>query len=162
WANVKYQSRMPRFGTDKQPLQLEVSARQFEWRMRYPGPGRLEGWFDKDKKQDADEAKKLERDFASFARVPHQDDVHVINELHCWKGQPVLVQLKSIDVIPTLTLPHFRVKQDALPGKTIPVWFVPIKANTKHNPKTGRWDDGGGRSAKTGAPRDHELVWEIP
>src|SRR5262249_15276512 len=41
-AKIKYQSRMPPAGTDegKNLLQVEISARQFEWRMRYPSPGR--------------------------------------------------------------------------------------------------------------------------
>src|SRR5262249_46507818 len=38
WADVKYQSRMPTLKENTTPLQLAVSARQFEWRVRYPSP----------------------------------------------------------------------------------------------------------------------------
>jgi cytochrome c oxidase subunit 2 len=167
WADIKYQSRYhARFDGNENVVQLEISARQFEWRMRYPSPERMAEW-----KKDP----KLAHD---FGRSQHIDDIHVTNELHCWTDEKnvkrwvaeedrrkvpyVLIHLKTIDVIHSLNLPHFRVKQDALPGKTIPVWFVPLKTNTKFNKKTGHWDDGGGRHPRTGEPRDADLVWEIP
>ena len=43
WANIKYQSRMPTLQEDKMPVQAAVSARQFEWRVRYPSSERLSG-----------------------------------------------------------------------------------------------------------------------
>ena len=46
-------------------------------------------------------------------------------------------------------MPHLRIKQDALPGKVIPVWFIPTQSNTKFNEKTetlgGRPDESGDR-----------------
>ena len=139
WANVKYQSRMATYMEGRTPIQIEVSARQFEWRVRYPSYERTKEWLAKkvDMKSDVD--------FTSFAKVPHQDDVHLVNEVHTFKGQPVLVQLKTIDVLHSFNLPHMRVKQDALPGKTIPVWFTATKTNTKK--KGERWED--------------EQIWEI-
>src|SRR5438552_19010310 len=49
WAEVKYQARMPQFGTDpieaeKRAMHLEVTARQWEWRMRYPSTHTLDEW----------------------------------------------------------------------------------------------------------------------
>ena len=40
----------------------------------------------------------------------------------------VVINLSTKDVIHSFNMPHMRVKQDALPGKTIPVWFKPIKS----------------------------------
>ena len=37
------------------------------------------------------------------------------------------VVLRSKDVIHSFYLPHFRVKQDAMPGMRIPIWFVPTE-----------------------------------
>jgi cytochrome c oxidase subunit 2 len=37
----------------------------------------------------------------------------------------VLVQLSSKDVIHSFGLFEMRVKQDAIPGMEIPVWFIP-------------------------------------
>ena len=38
---------------------------------------------------------------------------------------PIIVRLRSKDVIHSFGVPEFRVKQDAIPGLTIPIWFVP-------------------------------------
>lgn len=157
WADIKYRSRMPSLEGDSAtsaasttPIQLAISARQFEWRARYPSSQRMSEWLAK-----SDE--RTLRDFNSFGKVKHFDDVHVVNELHVVVNQPALVQLSTLDVIHSLNLPHMRIKQDALPGQTIPVWFTPTKANTKLNPKTGRWEDGynGERFG------DAKFIWDI-
>jgi cytochrome c oxidase subunit 2 len=90
WADVKM--RVPK----DLPPTLEVTARQFEWRLRYPGPDGKLGTF---------------------------DDIHHVNDMHIPSGEDVLIHLKSMDVLHDLFLPHLRVKQDAVPGMTIPVWF---------------------------------------
>ncbi len=144
WARIKYQSRMP--AMDGQTMQIAVSARQFEWRMRYPSPERWESW-----KKDP----KLARD---FAMNPHQDDIHVVNELHVWTNEnaesteefpAMLVHLSTIDVQHNFNIPSFRVKQDALPGKTIPVWFRPTLVNYEFN------------ESKKGWVYNEDRVWEI-
>lgn len=128
WARVKYQSRMPQFGGDKSPLQIDVSARQFEWRMRYPSLERAKKWL----------AGEGESSFKEFIR-PQFDDVYAVNELHVVKHHTVLVHLSTRDVLHSFNLPNFRVKQDALPGKTIPVWFTPTKSNVAYDETSQRW-----------------------
>jgi cytochrome c oxidase subunit 2 len=145
WEEIKYLSRMPDPG--KNPQQLEVSARQFEWRIRYPSPERMNQW---------EENPALGRDFANTA---YPDDVHVVNEIHVWKDNKVLVQLKTRDVIHSFYLPNLRLKQDALPGKTIPVWFQVNDFNTQR--EGDRWVDGGGRDIHTDVPKDPSKVWEL-
>jgi cytochrome c oxidase subunit 2 len=78
-------------------------------------------------------------DFDSFGKMPQADDIHVVNELHIWQDNQVIVYLTTRDVIHSFNLPHFRVKQDALPGKMIPVWFRTIDSAERktHNVK---WD----------------------
>src|SRR5262249_21321687 len=117
WAEVKFQKNMP--APDARTQQMEIVARQWEWRMRYPSARRMESW-----KSDP----KLAEDFKDNA---HVDDVHTVNEIHVWKGgkdpneqHRVLVHLKTRDVLHSFFLPNLRLKQDALPGKTIPVWFA--------------------------------------
>jgi cytochrome c oxidase subunit 2 len=147
WEEIKYYSRMPKPNQDSQ--QVEISARQFEWRIRYPSPERYAEWT-------KDPAKAVE-----FANNPHADDIWLVNELHVWKGDlnetsdkgKVLVHLRTKDVIHSFYLPHLRLKQDALPGKTIPVWFKAFEANTEH--KGDRWVEK--VDAKTGKPE----VWEL-
>ena len=43
-----------------------------------------------------------------------------------------LIYLKSSDVLHSFFLPQMRIKQDAVPGLTIPVWFDcrPARAST--------------------------------
>jgi cytochrome c oxidase subunit 2 len=123
WMDIKYQSRQSGIIEDMVPLQVDLSARQFEWRFRYPASARVKDWLAK--KNDAD----VKADMKSFASYQQQSDVHTVNELHMWNEHPVLVHLSTRDVLHSFNLPQLRVKQDALPGKQIPVWFKPIKAN---------------------------------
>ncbi|MBY0524939.1 MAG: cytochrome c oxidase subunit II [Gemmataceae bacterium] len=151
WENIKYQSRMPRPGANTQ--QIEVVARQWEWRIRYPSPKRMASW-----RSDP----RLAQDFGA---VPHQDDVHVPNELHVWRHQKgeepqkVLVHLKTRDVLHSMKLVNLRLMQDAVPGKTIPVWFMVEEYNTSLHPETGRWVDG--FDPKTGHWNQKDYVWEL-
>jgi cytochrome c oxidase subunit 2 len=82
------------------PSTVEVTARQFEWRLRYPGPDGVIGTL---------------------------DDIHHVNDLHVPVGEEVIVELKSMDVLHSFFLPELRVKQDAVPGMNIPVWFKALK-----------------------------------
>lgn len=154
WAEVKYPGNRPQVGAANlpDPVQAEVSARQFEWRIRYPG---YETW--KKFKTDPQLAK-------NWAKTRLADDVWVVNELHIIKDRPVLVQVKTLDVIHSFNLPQMRVKQDALPGKTIPVWFTPTKSNTvRGSDRYGqpRWEDGKGWDPVTGKALEPKMVWEI-
>jgi cytochrome c oxidase subunit 2 len=151
WANIKYISRNEGKLGENAAQQLAVSARQFEWRMRYPSARRFEKWM-KDKSP-------ADADFASFGKVPQSDDVYVVNEMHVCKGQAVVVHLTTRDVIHSLNLPNFRVKQDALPGKMIPVFFKPTKANCKESKEKKRWLDG--VDPETGT-ENKDLVYDIP
>jgi cytochrome c oxidase subunit 2 len=46
-----------------------------------------------------------------------------VNDLHLPSGVPVMVNLRTQDVQHAFFLPELRVKQDAVPGLIIPVWF---------------------------------------
>ncbi len=96
WADVKI--RKP----DMSPT-VEVTGRQFEWRLRYPG-----------------------RD----GKIGTYDDVHAVNDLHIPVNEDILVDLKSMDVLHDFFLPNLRVKQDAVPGMAIPVWFRSLDTGT--------------------------------
>lgn len=61
-------------------------------------------------------------------RATTADDVTTLGELVVPAGRPVIVQLSSKDVIHSFGVPVMRVKQDAIPGMTIPVWFTPTRA----------------------------------
>ena len=56
-------------------------------------------------------------------RLNTRDDLIVVNDLHFVKNKQALIYLKSSDVLHSFFLPQLRIKQDAVPGLTIPVWF---------------------------------------
>jgi cytochrome c oxidase subunit II len=49
-------------------------------------------------------------------------------ELHVVQGRPVELVLSSIDVVHSLYVPQFRLKQDAVPGRYTKMVFTPTKA----------------------------------
>ena len=51
----------------------------------------------------------------------------MVGQMHVPVGKPVRIQLRSKDVIHSFFLPNFRLKQDAVPGMGIEVWFTPTK-----------------------------------
>lgn len=135
---------------DKRFLQFEVTARQWEWRVRYPSTAHYNDW--KNTKSALDDVR---------LKLPARpDDLRFVNEIHCVKGQKVLIHLKTQDVIHSLYLPQMRLKQDALPGKTIPMWFEAMEANCyKHGNSWQhgfRWDEAAGEWKK-----DSENAWEF-
>jgi cytochrome c oxidase subunit 2 len=59
-----------------------------------------------------------------------KDDIVTLNEITVPFGHAVHVLLHSKDVIHSFFLPHFRVKQDAVPGMTPEVVFFPTQTGT--------------------------------
>jgi cytochrome c oxidase subunit II len=128
WNKIKVAARMP------EPDQvIHVSARQFEWRMRYPTDPRFRG---------ASALRENAKLVEQWSKEAQFDDLRIVNEVHIWEESRVRIHLTTRDVIHSFFLPNLRIKQDALPGKTIPVWFAAEKgtANTHYNPDTKKWD----------------------
>jgi cytochrome c oxidase subunit 2 len=103
-------------------IQVRVVAEQFAWNVHYPGK---DGKFGKvDPKLMDPQNNPLGID----ANDPNaKDDFVTINQLHLPIGRPVLIHLTTKDVIHCFALPVMRVKQDVIPGMSIPTWFTPIK-----------------------------------
>jgi cytochrome c oxidase subunit II len=93
WAKVK------RHAPDSD-FELQVTAKQFNWEVVYPGADR---------------------------QFDTSDDVKFDNDLHVPVNKVVRVHLGSRDVIHSFFLPNLRLKQDAVPGRTILVWFEATK-----------------------------------
>lgn len=79
---------------------VRAAGKQFNWEFTYPGPD---------------------------GKFGTEDDLQLDNDLHVPVGKPVRVNLTSKDVVHSFFLPHFRLKQDAMPGREIPVWFQATK-----------------------------------
>jgi cytochrome c oxidase subunit 2 len=55
------------------------------------------------------------------------DDVETVDEFHVKVNTTYHFQLSSIDVLHSFSVPAFRLKQDAIPGRVITGWFKPTK-----------------------------------
>ncbi len=65
-------------------------------------------------------------------KVEHEGGQHEINTLHIPTGRPVQVTLISQDVFHSFSIPAFRVKREAIPGRYTTVWFQATKTGTYH------------------------------
>ncbi len=110
WAEYRIISNFP--DEAKARPVADVTARQFEWRVRYPAPDRVF---------------KNQADIRKWLRTPEAGDLYYPNELCVPTTQNVLFYLRSGDVQHAFFSPELRVKQDAVPGKVIPVWFNATK-----------------------------------
>jgi cytochrome c oxidase subunit 2 len=99
---------------------VRVVGEQFAWNVHYPGPDGLFGRTDVSLVDTETNPLGLDRKDPAAA-----DDITTINQLHLPVDKPVIVHLSSKDVIHSFGLFEMRVKQDAIPGMDIPVWFVP-------------------------------------
>jgi cytochrome c oxidase subunit 2 len=93
WSRIKMQ--MP--ATD---LVIQVTGKQFNWEVTYPGPD---------------------------AKFGTEDDKTFLDEMHVPINKPVRINLRGRDVIHSLFVPQFRFKQDAVPGREIGQWFEVTK-----------------------------------
>ncbi len=93
WGNIK--GHMP-----PSDFHVQVTAKQFNWEVTYPGPD---------------------------GKLGTEDDLEMENEVHVPVNKVVLVHLKSKDVIHSFFLPNLRLKQDAVPGREIQAWFQATK-----------------------------------
>ncbi|HUX45197.1 MAG TPA: cytochrome c oxidase subunit II [Terracidiphilus sp.] len=65
-------------------------------------------------------------------KVEHPGGQHEINSLHVPLGRAVQLTLISQDVFHSLSIPAFRVKREAIPGRYTTVWFEATRVGTYH------------------------------
>jgi len=65
-------------------------------------------------------------------KAEHPGGQHEINSLHVPTGQAVQLTLISQDVFHSFSIPAFRVKREAIPGRYTSVWFEPTMPGTYH------------------------------
>ncbi len=58
------------------------------------------------------------------------DDIYTVDNLYVQNDRVYHFQLQSRDVVHDFSVPVFRLKQDAVPGRTITGWFQPTQAGT--------------------------------
>lgn len=105
------------FPNEKDAIRIRIVAEQFAWNIHYPG---RDGKFGPTKIEAMDGTNPVGVDRTD---PDAKDDIVTINELKIPVNKPVIVELSSKDVIHSFSLPVMRVKQDAIPGMKIPIWF---------------------------------------
>ena len=82
---------------------VRVIGQQWAWSFVHPGP---------DGKLDTD------------------DDISTVEELHIQANTVYHYKLEALDVLHSFSIPVFRLKQDAIPGREITGWFEATKTGT--------------------------------
>ena len=128
-------ARVDRLPSENEALVVQVTGEQFAWNVRYAGP---DGKFGKtDVKLIDPQSNPLGVDRSD---PEAKDDVTTLNQLYLPANKPVIVKLRSKDVIHSFNVPELRVKQDAIPGLTIPIWFIPTVTTAEMRTRTGNPD----------------------
>lgn len=125
-------ARVDHVPPESEALVVYVTAEQFAWNVRYAGPDGVFGRTDITLIDAQDNPLGVDRSDAAA-----QDDVTTLNQLYLPANTPIILKLRSKDVIHSFGVPEFRVKQDAIPGLTIPIWFVPDVTTAEMRARTG-------------------------
>ena len=114
WAN-----RVNELPPEDEATVVRMIGKQFEWHSHYPGADGRWGRRDLSLITPTNSI-GLDRSDPNGA-----DDIVSINQMNLPVNKPVIVYLSSQDVIHSMGIAEMRVKQDAVPGIEIPVWWVP-------------------------------------
>lgn len=104
--------------TPVNPQVIEITGKQFNWIVRYPGADGKLGAHDF---RLIDETNTVGIDFTD---PNSKDDIMPLN-IHLLVNKPVTLRIQSRDVIHDVGLPQFRVHMDAVPGIPTTFTFTP-------------------------------------
>ena len=134
YNTVKYEN----INDDSHDIEVRVVAQQFAWNIHYPGE---DGKFGMTRLNLVDEeTNPLGIDRNGYGA----DDLTTINQLHLPVDKMIKLYISSKDVIHGFSLPEMRVKQDAVPGMQIPIYFTPTMTSEeflnkiKGSPREGK------------------------
>jgi len=123
WANVHFEK------APADALEIQVLAKQFAWSFRYAGP---DGKFGKTDIKLINDANG--NPFGLDEKDPAAKDDIVNAALKVPVGKPILLILRSRDVIHNFFVRELRMKQDLVPGMEIPFHFQADKIGTYEIP----------------------------
>lgn len=117
----------------KNAVVLEVMGKQFNWLVRYPG---------RDQKLGVVNYRLIDatNEFGFDLNDKSALDDFVAGEIHVPKGHPVLLKIRSRDVLHAVYMPHFRVQMYAVPGMPTKFWFTPTKTTDEMRAQLGNPD----------------------
>lgn len=116
---LKYWNEIMKRDNDPNPVKVELYVKQFDWTARYAG---------KDNKFGIDDYMQISGTNPvgiDTNDVACHDDIIVKNEFHLPKGQEVVFQFRSRDVIHSAYMPHFRAQMNCVPGQVTAFRFKP-------------------------------------
>ncbi|MEM7482232.1 MAG: hypothetical protein AAF481_13735 [Acidobacteriota bacterium] len=130
-----WSDRVDDFPAEDEAIVARVIGEQFAWNVHYPGPDGVYGRTDVELVDTATNPIGLDSDDPNSA-----DDVTTINQLYLPVDKPAIITLSSKDVIHSFMLNEMRVKQDAVPGIAIPLWFEPTMTTAEFRQREGKDD----------------------
>ena len=113
---------------------IELYAKQFNWTARYSGDDNTLG------KANFKLVKGLNELGVNMEDENAADDI-ITREVHLVVDQPVLLKLRSQDVIHSAFLPHFRVQMNCVPGLITQFAFTPTKTTKQMREEEGEGFD---------------------
>lgn len=116
----------------EEAIEIEMMGRQFDWTIRYPGGDEK---FGESSIQYINDAQNNIMGLNWEDQAGH-DDI-VTNEIHLPVGVPVNFKIRSRDVLHSATMPHFRMKMDAVPGMPTSFWLTPEVTTAEMRERTG-------------------------
>jgi cytochrome c oxidase subunit II len=123
WASVHFEE------APANAERIEVMAKQFAWSFRYPGPDGKFGRTDIKLVNDANG-----NPFGSDDKDPAGKDDITSASIKVAAGKPVLLIMRSRDVIHNFFVRELRLKQDIVPGMEIPFHFQADQIGTYEVP----------------------------
>jgi len=109
---------------------IELYAKQFGWAARYSGNDNLLGRTDFRLVKGMNELGVNMEDENAF-------DDFITREVHLVVNKPVLLKMRSQDVIHSAFLPHFRVQMNCVPGMSTQFGFTPTQTTAEMKEQEG-------------------------
>jgi cytochrome c oxidase subunit 2 len=128
WAKV-----VDKFPDPANSQSIRVTAQQFAWMGRYPGPDGIFGKQDVTLSTPANKMGLLQLDEKRKAEDPDGKDDVILGdsvEIVAPVNKDLIISLTSLDVIHSFKVPAMRMTHDAIPGMRIPIHFLATKTGT--------------------------------
>lgn len=114
----------------KDAIEVEIMGKQFNFLVRYPGRDNQLGQINY---RLIDATNEFGFDLTDKRGM----DDFTAGEVHVPKGHPVLMRIRSRDVLHAVYSPHFRAQMYAVPGMPTKFWFIPTKTTDEMRAETG-------------------------